>query len=59
MTYLYWSRIVFWSFIVVMLIASSVAIIYLERQYERQEELARQHRRKRRMERFNNINRNR
>jgi hypothetical protein len=59
MDYLFWSRIIFWAWVALLLIGGSIYIVISERIEHKQEELARQHRHKRRIERFNNLNRNR
>jgi hypothetical protein len=45
--------------VALLLIGGSIYIVISERIEHKQEELARQHRHKRRIERFNNLNRNR
>lgn len=56
MTYLWVSRVIFWSFVFAMLIAATIYTVAVERHERRQQALAEAHRR-RRMERFNNIKR--
>jgi cytochrome b561 len=57
MTYLWISRILFWSFLVIILTASLIWLRHVERLDRQQEEMAEAHRRRRRIERFNDINR--
>jgi cytochrome b561 len=57
MTYLWISRILFWSFLVIILTASLIWLRHVERLDRQQEEMAEAHRRRRRIERFKHINR--
>jgi cytochrome b561 len=57
MTYLWISRILFWSFLVIILTASLIWLRHVERLDRQQEEMAEAHRRRRRIQRFNDINR--
>jgi len=57
MTYLWISRILFWSFLVIILTASLIWLRHVERLDRQQEEMAEAHRRRRRIERFKDINR--
>jgi uncharacterized membrane protein len=57
MTYLWISRILFWSFLVIILTVSLIWLRHVERLDRQQEEMAEAHRRRRRIERFNDINR--
>jgi hypothetical protein len=56
MTYLWISRIIFWSFLVIILTASLIWLWHMEKLDRKQEALAEEHRR-RRIERFKNLNR--
>jgi heme exporter protein D len=55
MTYLTLSRLLFWAFIGLMFAASMTWLVIHERLDRRLEVLAEEHRRKRRVERFNNL----
>jgi hypothetical protein len=57
MTYLWVSRIIFWSFLVIILTASLIWLWHMEKLDREQEALAEEHRRRRRIERFKNLNR--
>lgn len=60
MSYLYWSRLIFWTFMVLAFIGAIIAAFYierLERMDREQREMAEDHLRKRRIERFKNLNR--
>lgn len=56
MTYLWVSRVIFWSFVFLMLIAATIYTVAVERHERRQQQMAESHRRQR-IERFNRINR--
>jgi putative exporter of polyketide antibiotics len=59
MSYLYWSRLAFWTFVVVAFIGAIIAAFYIERMErldQQQRQLAEDHLRKRRIERFKNLN---
>ena len=59
MSYLFWSRLIFWSLLVLMFIAAIITTVVLERMERHQQQLAEEHLRKRRIRRFNEISRNR
>jgi heme exporter protein D len=57
MTYLEASRIAFWTFVVVLAVGLAIWVALIEKHDRRQEALAEEHRRRRRIERFKNLNR--
>jgi cytochrome c-type biogenesis protein CcmH/NrfF len=59
MDFLFWSNLIFWVCVALLLIGGSIYCVVAERIEHEQEELARLHRHKRRIQRFNNLNRNR
>ena len=57
MTYLWLSRIIFWSFVAIIFTASMIWLWHADKLDRQQEAMAEEHRRRRRIERFKNINR--
>jgi heme exporter protein D len=58
MSYLFWSRFIFWSFVAAVIVFAVVTTVIVERIDRHQQQLADQHLRKRRIERYT-CNRNR
>lgn len=55
MTYIWISRIIFWSFVVLLVTGSLIWLWHVEKLERHQEALAEQQRRRQRIERFRNI----
>jgi cytochrome c-type biogenesis protein CcmH/NrfF len=53
MNFLLWSRLLFWSFVALLIIGAGVWVAIIERNDRHQQHLAEQHLRKRRTQRYN------
>jgi cytochrome c-type biogenesis protein CcmH/NrfF len=56
MNFLLWSRLLFWTFVALLIIGAGLWVAIIERNDRHQQHLAEQHLRKRRTQRYKNLN---